>query len=627
MNQEVASTMRFWQIAFALVALSLLAAACESGLNAAGKATQLSNLAPGVGGGGGGGNGTNYTCSDSDGGRIYVFQGTTCKGPTCRTDVCQSVYNLREYYCYNNNIANETKNCTSIGPYFKCYSGRCRMNQTGTDLLAINITLEPPQPIAGQPFYFYYTFKNNGVTSIPANAFVNRYCRSGTNCLNELWITALNPGDTRSMSKGPYTYTAGSYQATLAVDYGASLIETNENNNLVRKNYNVISPPPPQNETHLACVGMTCQLVNGSGPNNCTNNNDCRHLACVGESCTYVAGQGSNLCTYDCACKICDVNDVLAEGETGTFTAEGRDYEITADLLDVIYARFIVNGESSPLLGECETYRLVDGSNITVMDIYNSTNGTNSTDMVRFCLNAAPQQNVSNTSCADSDGGQNWNVTGRVYGNYSNGSQFSVWDYCDYWRILREQYCIGLNPYESQHWCGEGFMCEGGRCVVNQTNQSNVTQTCIDSDGLNYYFRGRVYGESGDGPYEVWDSCRNSSHVSEWVCNDEFPTNLPPYYCMNGCANGACGNQTNLTYAWTNCTTLQNISCNTLCQGRGMVCGDVCTTTRGYPNWGAEAWYTTQTCMNGTNGSGQVHCNSVVTDEPYIDRWKCCCGS
>lgn len=57
-----------------------------------------------------------------------------------------------------------------------------------------------------------------------------------------------------------------------------------------------------------------------------------------------------------------------------------------------------------------------------------------------------------------------------------------------------------------------------------------------------------------------------------------------------------------------------------------MVC-TTCTTSRGYPNWSAEAWKAGQSCQG--PGAGQTHCDFVADADSagrHGPRWKCCCA-
>ncbi|MCP3685524.1 MAG: hypothetical protein GY861_22975, partial [bacterium] len=64
------------------------------------------------------------------------------------------------------------------------------------------------------------------------------------------------------------------------------------------------------------------------------------------------------------------VSDTLDEGETKTYTLNGKDYEVKLDYVGSSDCKFTVEGEvTDPALAETETYRLADGTEIGVVDI------------------------------------------------------------------------------------------------------------------------------------------------------------------------------------------------------------------------------------------------------------------
>jgi hypothetical protein len=78
--------------------------------------------------------------------------------------------------------------------------------------------------------------------------------------------------------------------------------------------------------------------------------------------------------------------------------------------------------------------------------------------------------------------------------------------------------------------------------------------------------------------------------------------------------------------AWTTCLgkTATYGSCNEYCASVGKACTPTCTTSRGYPNWAAEAWHAGESCS--VPGSGQQTCDFAWDDNVgNPPRWKCCC--
>ncbi len=72
-------------------------------------------------------------------------------------------------------------------------------------------------------------------------------------------------------------------------------------------------------ETHSVCnyTTRTCEIVNGTGTNQCANFNDCIHKACIGESCEDVDSPGVDECTDNDEC----INPVHSECQNGTCVA------------------------------------------------------------------------------------------------------------------------------------------------------------------------------------------------------------------------------------------------------------------------------------------------------------------
>src|SRR5262249_20779429 len=54
--------------------------------------------------------------------------------------------------------------------------------------------------------------------------------------------------------------------------------------------------------------------------------------------------------------------------------------------------------------------------------------------------------------------------------------------------------------------------------------------------------------------------------------------------------------------------TLHYGSCGEYCAEINKSCANTCTTSRGYPNWGAEAWTASAALTCGSVGAGQQYC-------------------
>ncbi len=62
-------------------------------------------------------------------------------------------------------------------------------------------------------------------------------------------------------------------------------------------------------------------------------------------------------------------SDTLLEGESKSYTAAGKEYEVTLSFVDSDQAKFIVNGETSSLIRDGDTYVLSDKTEIGVSEI------------------------------------------------------------------------------------------------------------------------------------------------------------------------------------------------------------------------------------------------------------------
>lgn len=98
--------------------------------------------------------------------------------------------------------------------------------------------------------------------------------------------------------------------------------------------------------------------------------------------------------------------------------------------------------------------------------------------------------------------------------------------------------------------------------VGNQTNQTNITTKCIDSDGgIKIYTKGTVVGAQmigkgnetycnySDGKYICTDYCISSNRIREFYCvQGTSEVAYVEYQCSFGCYNGVClKNQSNQT--------------------------------------------------------------------------------
>ncbi len=102
------------------------------------------------------------------------------------------------------------------------------------------------------------------------------------------------------------------------------------------------------------------------------------------------------------------IRDTLSEGETKTYTIEGKDYEVTVTAITdtgTIYAKFNVNGESTRSLKDGETATLADGTQLGISDIIPNEAGDVTADLVEFYLGASKvylkDTDISDTSSSN----------------------------------------------------------------------------------------------------------------------------------------------------------------------------------------------------------------------------------
>jgi len=161
------------------------------------------------------------------------------------------------------------------------------------------------------------------------------------------------------------------------------------------------------------------------------------------------------------------------------------------------------------------------------------------------CIQAVQNQTIT---CTDSDGGINYYIQGTFSGMY-NGTLLSNedacldpanWDETSSSEWLGEGYCENNVLKIMRYKCQNG--CSNGACIGEP--QKEATQTCTDSDGLDYSIKGNVVGyrlvNGNLEKYSYFDGCHNSSSLVEFYCegNNIKGTGIIP--CENGCKDGAC---------------------------------------------------------------------------------------
>jgi hypothetical protein len=168
-----------------------------------------------------------------------------------------------------------------------------------------------------------------------------------------------------------------------------------------------------------------------------------------------------------------------------------------------------------------------------------------STDAYDYCTdkNDNAAQNILckvDSYCTDSDGGKDYNVKGTITGLDGNGVISTDTDFCRDSNVLVEWFCSGVYRTNTNYQCPNG--CKDGACI-----QKN--QTCIDSDGgKDYYVKGYVtyegYVLNGE-LIKEYDTCVGNV-LQEKYC-PETGIGTIDYSCPNGCKDGACVKQMNIT--------------------------------------------------------------------------------
>ena len=191
-------------------------------------------------------------------------------------------------------------------------------------------------------------------------------------------------------------------------------------------------------------------------------------------------------------------------------------------------------------------YDSCSGNSANLLERYCSTKGALQTQVYKCpsgCKNGAC---VSNQTCTDTDGGENYYVKGIVSGYDGNGAYIAnISDVCEGSNLtapisinnLRERICDGIYGKDVFYTCPNG--CSDGACITN------TNQTCTDSDGgKNYYVLGNATGAAYTGEVNtINDGCiiggLHDGWLREAVCEGNVAT-WSDYKCSNGCVKGTC---------------------------------------------------------------------------------------
>lgn len=116
-----------------------------------------------------------------------------------------------------------------------------------------------------------------------------------------------------------------------------------------------------------------------------------------------------------------------------------------------------------------------------------STSSTTTTTTSTTTSTAAYVINVVTSTtipvCADTDGGENYDVYGTVRGKsrappYENVSRA---DFCVSNRTLIEYRCQNEKVYSREYVCGIGYVCDGGRCCLPEGARCKASDECCSN--------------------------------------------------------------------------------------------------------------------------------------------------
>ena len=154
------------------------------------------------------------------------------------------------------------------------------------------------------------------------------------------------------------------------------------------------------------------------------------------------------------------------------------------------------------------------------------------------CKNGAfvKKETTQTPSCTDYDGHSYYTASKIVYTDDSDTNK-PLADVCLSNTKLEERICNGNNPSYTYVYAPSGYECKNGAFVKKE-----MTSTCNDFDGLNYYKESYTYStdKAGKSVY-LWDSCYSSNVLKERTCSGGIPT-YKYYTCPSDdtCSYGAC---------------------------------------------------------------------------------------
>jgi hypothetical protein len=140
------------------------------------------------------------TCEDSDYGQDALTKGVTKKGSDSETDKCSGTYNVKEYYCKNNDIESTIITCPSGRV---CSGGKCVLEETcsetdgGNDIYNYGVTTKGSQTeydsCSGPISLLEYYCSNNDIQSDMVSCPLGYMCE-GNECVKEPLCTDTDGG-------------------------------------------------------------------------------------------------------------------------------------------------------------------------------------------------------------------------------------------------------------------------------------------------------------------------------------------------------------------------------------------------------------------------------------------------
>jgi hypothetical protein len=465
------------------------------------------------------------TCLDSDAGNNVLEAGNTSLNSLVKSDVCINFTHINEYYCSNNQIANETKSCPSG---YQCSNDRCRKDAIPAGCYdtdnGIDYTMAGAVHKDGEKYSDtcilvelvkeYYC--QNGVVSS-----TNIVCPSGYQCTNgacieEKTICSDNDFGKDVFSKGTTTISKGYLTFTTATDDCVDEDRVRE---------------------YFCTNGALSSEIIECGEDYGCDNGACKTLSCTdgdyGQDVLTksTTKKGSISETDSCSgtynvreyyCKNNDIKSTIITCPSGRICSSGQciidapcsETDAGNDIYD--YGTTTKGAQSNS--DYC--------SGTSIVEYYCSNNNIQSTST--SCPSGYSCQSgecVIELTCADSDGGMDYNTKGTI----TKGRQSAI-DYCQDANVLNEYYCDRNQILSTTKTCTYG--CDDGKC--------NSLLLCSETDGGKDYL---TKGSVRIGANSATDQCIDGSTIQEYYCtpgsySSEIVQCGPFPYVF--CSNGAC---------------------------------------------------------------------------------------